>query len=223
MVAKLRSRQTFRVIAYRPHEKPIADRLPSVGDREALDLLEAMTNPRLQQEYAARKKVRPADLVGFDGNEMVIASFQYSGPSRFTDGSYGVYYAAYELRTAARESAYHTARFLAATNTRPTQVYKRALRARVRGEYDDVIARSKEDLVYDPDPVHYAAAQAYARAIYAAGTLDGILYRSVRDARGTCICIFRPNRINDCETEGFLMYTYDGREIDGIYRMEALA
>ena len=209
MVARFRKKHTFRVIAHRRNEERIADRLPSVTDRAALDEIEAITNPR-------RK------FPGSDSNDMVIASFVYSGASRFTDGSYGVYYAAFEQRTAIAESAYHTARFLAYTNTRPTLVYKRVLTANIRGAYDDIRATPLDDPIYDPDPEKYAAAQAYALQLYAADAVDGIVYTSVRAADGTCVVAFRPRLISDCTTAGFLAFSYDGTRIDDMFAIESL-
>ncbi|HTU69822.1 MAG TPA: RES family NAD+ phosphorylase [Candidatus Baltobacteraceae bacterium] len=201
MVARFRKKRTFRVIAHRRNEERIADRLPSVTDRGALDEIEAVSKPR---------------------NEIVIASFAYSGASRFTDGSYGVYYAAFEERTAIAESAYHTARFLTYTNTPATVLYKRVLRADVRGAYDDIRARPATDAIYDPDPANYAAAQAYALPLYAANVVDGIVYRSVRVANGTCIAAFRPRLVANCVTAGLLAYAFDGATIDEIFAIEPI-
>jgi hypothetical protein len=222
MVARFRKKHTVRVIAHRRNEDRIADRLTSVTDRAALDEIEALSNPRIQQEYAARKKVRPEDLAGSDGNEMVIASFAYSGASRFTDGSYGVYYAGFDQRTAIAESAYHTQRFLAYTQTRATVVYKRVLTADIKGAYDDVRALQPSDPIYDPDPNNYAAAQAYALALYARNVVDGVVYASVRAAGGTCVAAFRPRLLANCTTAGFLAYTYDGSRIDEIFAIEPI-
>ncbi len=210
MLARFRKKHTFRVIAHRRNEERIADRLPSVQDRATLDEIEAITNPR-------RK------FPGSDSSDMVIASFVYSGASRFTGGSYGVYYAAFEQRTAIAESAYHTARFLAYTNTRPTLVYKRVLSADIKGAYDDIRATPPTGPIYDPDPEHYAAAQAYAMALYAADVVDGIVYSSVRATGGTCIVAFRPRLISNCITAGFLAFSYDGTRIDDMFAIESLA
>jgi hypothetical protein len=222
MVARFRKKRTFRVIAHRWNESRVADRLNSVTDRAALDEIEAISNPRIQQEYAARRKVRPEDLAGADGNELVIASFAYSGPSRFTDGSFGVYYAGFEERTAIAESVYHTARFLAYTHTRATVVYKRVLMADLKGAYDDLRATPATDPIYDPDPEKYAAAQAHALVLYAANAVDGIVYASVRDAAGTCVAAFRPRLIANCNTSGFLAYAYDGAQVSEILAVEPL-
>jgi hypothetical protein len=210
MVARFRKKHTVRVIAHRRNEERVADRLTSVTDRAALDEIEAITNPR-------RK------FYGSEGNEMILASFAYSGASRFTDGSYGVYYAGFDQRTAIAESAYHTQRFLAYTQTRATVVYKRVLTADIKGSYDDVRALPPSDPIYDPDPNNYAAAQAYALALYARNVVDGIVYASVRAAGGTCVAAFRPRLLANCTTTGFLAYTYDGTRIDEIFALEPIA
>jgi len=221
MVAHLDALRTFRVIAHRRNERPIADRLTSVTNRAALTDIEGMTNPRVQQEYAARKKIRPEDLTGGDGNEMVIAAFTYSGASRFTDGTYGVYYASPEFSTAVAESAFHTERFLSYTDTRSVTVFKRVLTARIGGSYDDIRSTPADDPVYDPDPQRYAVAQAYGLRIYA-DEGDGIVYRSVRASGGTCVAAFRPRLISGCNTDGFLAYTYSGKRIDDMFRISPL-
>ena len=219
MVARLRKRPTFRVIAHRPYDRPIAARLPSVGDIAALDTIEALTNPRIRQDWSPRKKIRPED-VGDAPDELVMASFVYAGPSRFTDGSFGVYYAGFERETAIAESRFHTERFLSLSHIGATNVFKRVLHARVAGRYDDIREVASSDPIYTPDPDAYAAAQSYALGVYARNREDGIVYRSVRRDDGMCVVAFRPRLITDCTTVDMLMYAYDGRRIDTIMRVE---
>ena len=219
MVARLRRRKTYRIIAHRPYDRPIADRLPSVMHRGALEQLEALTNPRLRQERDARKKIRSED-VGDPPNELVLASFVYSGASRFTDGSFGVYYAALERATAIAESRYHTERFLTSAGMPPTEVFKRVLGATIDGVYEDVRDRPASDPLYDPDPARYAQSQAFALGVYARDESDGIVYRSVRAEDGTCVAAFRPRRISHCTMDETLLFAFDGERIDAILRVE---
>jgi hypothetical protein len=220
MVAAFRRRKTFRVIAHRPFDRPIADRLPSVADRSALDEIEALTNPRIRQEWSARKKVRPQDVGA--ASELVIASFVYSGPSRFTDGSFGVYYAGFEPETAIAESRFHTERFLAQAQLPATVVFKRMLHANVSGSHDDVREIPSTDPIYAPDPAAYADSQRYGLGVYARDREDGIVYRSVRRSEGTCIAVFRPRLIANCAAAEMLMYAYDGTRIDAVTRVESV-
>jgi hypothetical protein len=219
MVTRLRARPTFRVIAHRPYDRPIAARLRSVTDAASLDTIESLTNPRIRQEWSPRKKIRPEDI-GDTLDETVMASFVYSGASRFTDGSFGVYYAGFERETAIAESRFHTERFLAMGHVPATNVFKRVLRAKVSGSYDDIRKVAADDPIYAPDPDAYAAAQSYALGVYARNREDGIVYRSVRREGGTCVVAFRPRLVTGCTTAEMLMYAYDGAHIDTILRVE---
>lgn len=215
MVASFDRARTIRVIAYRPFDRPIAARLPSVEDRTALESIEALTNPRIREEWSARRKIRPEDI-GDAPDELVMASFVYSGPSRFTDGSFGVYYAAFERETAIAESRFHTERFLAQSRQPATQVFKRVLDAKISGKFDNVRDRAPADPIYAPDPADYADAQRYALDVYLRDREDGIVYRSVRRTEGTCIVAFRPRVVTECTIAGMLLYAYDGAKIDAV-------
>ncbi len=220
MVAEFQRAPTLRVIAHRPFDRPVAARLPGVSNPSALADIEALTNPRIRQEWSARRKIRPAD-VGDAPDELVMASFVYSGASRFSDGSFGVYYAAFERDTAIAESRYHTQRFLAQSRQPATNVFKRVLDAKVTGCFDDVRGRAPADPIYAPSPQAYADAQRYAMDIYLRDREDGIVYRSVRRPAGTCIVAFRPRVVTDCLAGETLMYAYDGARIDAVMTMTA--
>jgi hypothetical protein len=219
MVTRLRAQPTFRVIAHRPYDRPIAARLRSVIDAAALDTIEALTNPRIRQEWSPRRKIRPEDI-GASPDELLMASFVYSGPSRFTDGSFGVYYAGFERDTAIAESRFHTERFLQLSALPATNVFKRVLHAEVTGSYDDVRTIAADDPIYAPDPDAYAAAQSYGLGVYARNREDGIVYRSVRHQTGTCVVAFRPRLVTECSAAEMLLYAFNGASIDTILRVE---
>src|SRR4029450_5762747 len=96
-----------------------------VGARQ-LDMawhIEGLTNDRLRDESGLAPLVADEDRGRGPGASMVMAPFTHLGrPSRFSDGSYGVYYAARSLETAVRETAFHRGRFLAATGEAPRAV-----------------------------------------------------------------------------------------------------
>jgi hypothetical protein len=160
------------------------------------------------------RKVRPQDALSGSDSIPVMASFAYSGPSRFCDGSYGVYYASHEEVTAIAESRYWTERFLRATNEPSIDVDKRMYCASIRGSYDDLRSKSKRSAVYDSES--YVASQAYARKLYEKNAVDGIVYNSVRADGGQCICVFRPRLISDCRVAKYLQFRWDGQRIIGV-------
>lgn len=178
-----------------------------------------MTNPRIRQEWSPRRKVRPEDMG--NANELVMASFVYSGASRFTDGTFGVYYAGFETETAVAESRFHTERFLRLTHQPPTTVYKRMLHARISGRYDDLRNLDKTDPRYNTDPSAYDASQHYALTIYGRNEDDGIVYRSVRHDDGSCVAAFRPRLIRNCVAAEMMLFAFDGSEIDATLRVVA--
>ena len=86
-------------------------------DLQTAYALEALTNDRLVQEAGVLSRVLPEDRISGPGSSPVMAAFTHIGKtSRFTDGTYGVYYAASSQAAAIAETSYHQERFLAATN-----------------------------------------------------------------------------------------------------------
>ena len=78
------------------------------AEMETLWEIESLTNDRLRQEAGDIFLVAPEDRICGHGASVVMAAFTHIGrPSRFTDGSYGVYYASFSTKTAIRETVHH--------------------------------------------------------------------------------------------------------------------
>jgi hypothetical protein len=150
------------------------------------------------------------------GSGFIMAPFVYPSPSRFTDGSFGVFYAGLEERTAIEEVAWHRARFMAQTGQGPMGLAHHVLRASVSGDLADLREPEEgRDALLDPDPDRYPAAQAWARARRGEG-LDGIAYPSVRRAGGQCAAVFRPQVVQACRIMKLMNYLWDGARIVGV-------
>ena len=80
--------------------------------------IEALANPRMRDELGELQLVPPEERVSGPGATPVMAAFTHLNPegSRFSDGSYGVYYAAHSLATAMAEVSHHRAVFLRRTD-----------------------------------------------------------------------------------------------------------
>lgn len=115
-------------------------------------------------------------------------------PSRFTDGSYGVYYAGRRFKTALYEVAYHRGRFHAATKDPPLNVPLKTYVAGINKVVHDIRLGNWAELL-DPDPGNYALPQAFGAQLRQAGS-NGIAYPSVRHAEGECIGAFWPDVIS---------------------------
>src|SRR5260370_36409117 len=174
----------FRVIPTRFPAVNLFDRVASPDDFEALYALEAMTNDRLRTEVGELDLVPPEERCFGPGCGPIMAAFTHLNPlgSRFSDGTYGVFYCAREARTAIAETRFHTGNFLAATNEPPMRQQMRLYTVTARGDVIDL----RGEATLDPallSPTDYAAGRALGRAARAAGAAGGAR-PSVRDVGG---------------------------------------
>ena len=185
--------QCFRLIPSRFPPVSIFERVAAPDQFDAVYAVEMLTNPRLRQEAGEIDLVAPDERVVGTGSTPVMAAFCHLNPqgSRFSDGTWGVYYAAARLETAVAEVAYHHGRFLAATQEDAIDIDMRTYVAAVAQPLHDV-RRPRWAGVHDPDD--YSPSQALARRLRCEGSW-GLVYRSVRDAGGECIAALRPKAI----------------------------
>jgi hypothetical protein len=179
VVSAIRWAESYRIILSRYPSVGIFDDVADPADLEALFQLEARTNQRIRDELGAIALVRAADRIAGPGTTPIMAAFTHTQPSRFSDGTFGVYYAARNRETAIFETRYHLERLYRYTREPSADVDLRAYAARIAGSFDDL----RGIAVSDPrlDPASYAASQPYARGVDEANAADGIVYRSVRD------------------------------------------
>jgi hypothetical protein len=221
-VAKIVWKPCYRLIP--SHFPPIGvyDRVANPADLDAVFALENLTNPRLRQEAGDISIVPPEDRVSGPGTTPIMAAFAHLNPdgSRFSDGSYGVYYAGRTLDTAIAETRYHRARFLAMTREDPIELDMRTYLADLDGELHDIRGRADLTDVYAPDS--YAAGQTLARPLKAANSY-GIAYDSVRHAGGECVAVFRPPVLSNCIQGPHFGYVWDGAQISTVYEKKLYA
>lgn len=211
---RLRWHKVYRVVASKHPPINVFENIVAAGQMEMAWYLEGLTNDRLRDESGAAPLVAPEDRIQSPGASIVMATFTHLGrPSRFSDGSYGVYYAARTLETAVRETAYHRARFLESTNEPPGDVDMRAYVSRPTKPYLDV-REAKYDTLYDPND--YSVSQAFAKPLRDAGNW-GLVYRSVRHEGGECIAAFRPQAVSIPIAGAALAYVWDGERISKVY------
>lgn len=212
-----------------PCHRLIASRFPTVGlyddiaDPDDLDVvfaIEALTNPRMRQELGTLSLVPPADRVTGPGASLVMAAFTHLNPegSRFSDGSYGVYYAAASLGTAIAEVGHHRARFLARTREPEIDLDLRWIQADLEHPLHDVRASALPDgtgaAVHDPSD--YGGSQHLGRALRDAGSA-GVTYDSVRDPGGQCVAVFVPRVLARARPAGHVGLHWDGQRMSHWY------
>jgi hypothetical protein len=130
----------YRVVPTRFPAVNLFDRVASPDDFDALYALEAMTNDRLRTEVGDLDLV-PRDERRFGpGWGPIMAAFTHLNPlgSRFSDGSYGVFYCALSRATAIAETRYHSGLFLAATQEPPMRQQMRLYTVYAEGDAVDL-------------------------------------------------------------------------------------
>lgn len=210
---------SWRLVASRFPTTGLFDRVATAADLDTVYAIESLTNPRLRDVTGQLALVPQEDRISGPGTTPIMAAFTHLNRqgSRYTDGSYGVYYAAASIHTAIAETAYHRARFLAATNEAPIEIDMRSYAADIEAEFHDVRGRRKRfAALYDPDPARYGPAQAFARELRDAGA-NGIVYDSVRDAGGEGVAVFRPRLIAPVVQGPHYCYVWNGTSIAEIY------
>jgi hypothetical protein len=213
----------YRVIPTRFPAVNLFDRVASPKDFEALYALEAMTNDRLRTELGELDLV-PADERCFGpGCGPIMAAFTHLNPSgsRFSDGSYGVFYCARERQTAIAETRYHSGLFLAATKEAPIRQQMRLYTVQAHGDVVDLRGERIDEAGLDTrllDPDDYAFGKAFGRAVRAAGA-PGIVYPSVRDEAGECLAALRTTMLRDCHHAAYLEYNWNGEAIDCVFEL----
>jgi len=187
------------------------------ADWEALASAEAKFNPRIRDSIGDLAKVPVARRVTGTGASWVMAPFVHCSPlrpGRFTDGSFGLYYAGDSTEVAIAETIHHHTRTMLATDEAPGWTSQfRGLIGSVDADMDDVSGMA--DLL---DPNDYGPSQVFGAERRAAGS-DGITWPSVRFAGGNCIAAFWPDEVLiPAEGEHFA-YHWNGSAVDFVKKL----
>ena len=206
----------WRIIASRYPPIDLFERLtpdPAVWD--ALIALEQLTNPRVRDDVGNIALVAPDERIAGPGASYVMASFTHLNPkgSRFSDGNFGVYYAASELETAVAETVFHFEAFARDSNDPPRREDMRALVGAVAEDFEDIAALPDAQRAQVLDPDSYAIAQDYAQERRNAGANGGV-YPSVRRTGGECLGAFKPRAVGLPHQERHLNYRWNGERVD---------
>jgi hypothetical protein len=205
-------RPTHRLIPSRFPPVGLFDRVTDPADLEAVFAIEALTNDRLRDEAGNLALVPKEDRIAGPGTTPIMAAFTHLNPegSRFSDGTFGVYYCAQELETALAEVRHHRELFLRRTSEGPIQLQLRLYLADLDARLADVQRRPE---MHHPDD--YGDSQQLGREAREGGK-DGVVYRSVRHAGGLCAAVFRPRALHRCRQSRHYAFHYDGRRIVAI-------
>jgi hypothetical protein len=215
-VRSVQWRSAVRII---PSVFPPIELFERVADRRDLDAVHAIEsafNPRLREAVGELSLVPKEDRVVGPGAGYVMAAFTHVSPdgSRFSNGTYGVFYAARREATAIAETRYHRERFLRATQQPRRELHMRVLSVVVKGALHDL--RGMRPIlpdIYRADD--YTASQLLGGALRAGGS-NGVVYDSVRHEGESCVGVFRPRLLSACREQKHLRYVWDGTCISDV-------
>jgi RES domain-containing protein len=221
-----------RRLNWNPAWRVIPSRFPSIGlfervaspeDFDALYALEAMTNDRIRDEVGEISLVPPEERLFGPGSTCIMAAFTHLNPqgSRFSDGTYGVFYCARKQDTAIAETRYHAALFMQATREPPMRLQMRLYKVTAKGEVADLRQASKTESRI-VDRYDYSHSQAIGRSLRANGA-QGILYPSVRHPGGECLAALRTGIVKNCLHAAYLEYHWNEQGIEAVYEVNQLA
>jgi len=221
-VARLKWNPAYRVIPSRFPAVGLFERVARPEDFDALYALEAMTNNRIRDELGDISLVPPEERLFGPGSTCIMAAFTHPNPqgSRFSDGSYGVFYCARKRATALAETRHHSALFMQATREPPMRLQMRLYTVEAKGQAADLRAASRNDpRIVAPDDYSYT--QTIGRTLRASGA-QGILYPSVRHPGGECLAALRTGIVKNCLHAAYLEYHWNGQGIEAVFEVSQL-
>jgi hypothetical protein len=208
-----------------PSVFPPADlfkRVAAPTDLDAVHAIEDAFNPRLRASAGAVAVLTPDERVVGPGAAYIMAAFTHLSPdgSRFSDGTFGVFYAAQREPVAIAETRYHRERFMRATREAPCELDMRVLSVTVKAPLHDL--RGMRAVLPDVYRLtDYSASQLLGGVLRAGGS-SGVVYDSVRLDGGRCVGAFRPRVLSHCLERKHLRYVWDGASIASVLEIKRL-
>jgi hypothetical protein len=221
-LSRSRWRNAARLIPSRYPPIQLFEEVADPGDLEAVFYIEGLTNPRLREEVGEISLIPPEDRVSGPGTSAIMAAFTHLNPfgSRFTNGSYGIYYCARTLETAIAETRFQRERFLRDAALPATIIEMRVYYADILKALHDIRGRrSTEPALYHPDD--YSVSQSFGQKLRLARSF-GLYYDSVRHAGGECAAVFRPQALSPAHQGEHFGYRWNGAVIDTVFRLESV-
>lgn len=213
-------RRGYRIVPSRFPPAGVFDELVDPDELDMLYEIETRTNDRLDDDLGLIHLVDPADRLVGPGTTPIMAAFTHPSPSgsRFSDGSFGIYYCADKEDVAIRETAYHRERFLRFTDEPPCRLEMRLYTGEFRRNlHNGLDGRLPKEVL---DPADYTVSRQWGKELREARSF-GLVYPSVRYPGGRCAALFRPPAIGPVRQDRHYEYRFDGERITDVVTMGA--
>lgn len=216
-VARVTWSSTHRIIRSRFPPIDLFEDIVDPADWDAILSAETKTNPRVSESVGMLDLVPEDRRVAGAGASWAMAPFTHTStdrPSRFTDGSYGVYYAGDRIEVALFETMHHHGTFMRATAEDPGWGSDfRELVGTLDTELHDVTTLPPTDDVYDKE--NYRTSQKLALDLRSEGS-NGIVYTSVRYPDGLAVAVFWPDVVGIPTQGQHFSYYWDGAAVSQV-------
>ena len=200
----VRRRWTRIVRAPAAHHRPLAEMFANPEDRDAARRVTAIANHAMASDSLPPPSQPEA--------AMRMAPFSALGqPSRFSDGTFGVFYAALDTETAIAETVFHSERHLRATEEDAIEFDMVSYVGQVRKPLEDLRGPGYGHLGQEAVE-SWPVCQLFGGERRAAGA-SGLLYPSARHRGGECIVAFRPNAVSVPSRDALYRYCWNGSAI----------
>ncbi len=184
------------------------------ADWDLIAAAEARSNPRVRDQIGELKLVPVARRTAGATSTLVMGAFTHASrarPSRFTDGSFGIWYCGDVPEVALAETIFHHENFMRATDEPASVSDFRELVNGVTGACVDLRGGAVSECLAPDD---YKPGQALGRAVHDADG-DGIVYPSVRWEGGQAAALMWPDRIRLPVLQARqLRYFWNGTRVD---------
>ncbi len=186
--------------------------IASEADLKAVWDLDNATNDRLLAARGLLPGIERSELVsGMAHSDIINAAFTHAHPlgARFSGPARGAWYAGFDIATAQAEVAFHKTVQLSEINYFHDSVTYDDYLSDLLGDYYDlrIGARSFAKCL---DPDSYVESQKLGARLLRGGAL-GIVYPSVRFARGTSIVCFRPAGVANVRKGETYRFSWSGQ------------
>jgi hypothetical protein len=183
----------------------------SAEEFAVLHALQALTNPRLQNEVGNAALLPPEQIpFGIRGCSYAVAPFAHVNPqgSRFSDGRFGVLYFADTFETAIAEVKHHQQMYW---QNVPGLHYERFVFRGLKGIFNeeglgDALVLPIDHAIYAPND--YSVSQLFGDDVRR--SLGGLRYRSVRMPNANCWALMTPRRVVDVIQTSHLEMIWNG-------------
>jgi len=191
------SLQAYRLVNSKFPPIALFDDVADAEDFEALYQIQALTNPRLQNEIG-RLELIPRDQIpfGIPGCSYATAPFTHVNPagSRFSNGAFGVLYLADRIDTAIAEVRHHQERYWSNV---PELNYERFVFRGLTASFSDSGMRDATALPLS-DPIYALDDYAHSNRLGSEAKREGcagLLYHSVRSPGNICWALMTPRPV----------------------------